>query len=537
MDLLDSTAGHDVAALRAVLSISQSVAGVQRFEDALEVIAEQTLVALNADSFSISRWEPRRGVLRTLINVGHLGPGEERWPDNEEYTLADHPFVGELLERGRPYTGSIDDPDLHAPSAALLRRLGKESELAVPVRFESELWGELWATGNRGRRFGGEEMRLLAAIGAQLSVAIGRAELFSEVSRYAYEDPLTGLANRRRLDERLAELGDADGVPVLLVGDLDGLKTINDRDGHPAGDALLRGVADVLKDVATAYDRAVVARLGGDEFCVLLPDGPLTRAADFARVASGRIARELGSGVSLCWGAATWDAGIRAGSQLVAAADAALLDAKRLGPGRLRLGAPAEPGRVHGAPRRRDHGSAGRNHSRDLVARVVELFDECLPPTTVAGLELLAHELTVAAGAVGWTISATTDDFSGVRTVAGIASMLDPVSGLRALNLAPDEVYLLADYPATADAIARGATFMAGVELEGSDPGELAVLDEFGYRAMLGVGLFDGQRGYLIEIYSDDGHAELAALAPHARVLARYCALDAIGRLRFPGET
>ena len=101
------------------------------------------------------------------------------------------------------------------------------------------MWGELWATGTGGRRFGEHDVRMLQAIAAQVSMAIGRAELFSEVSQYAFEDPLTRVANRRGLDERLRAVRDGEEL-TLLVCDVDGLKTVNDRDGHPAGDALLR---------------------------------------------------------------------------------------------------------------------------------------------------------------------------------------------------------------------------------------------------------------------------------------------------------
>ena len=149
----------------------------QHFEDALVVVAEQSLVALEAASFSISRWERQRGVLRTLINVGELGPGEQRWPQNEEYPLADYRYVTDLLRQGRSYLSSIDDDDADPASLSLLRRLEKESQLAVPVMYEGSMWGQLWATGTRGRRFGPDDVRVLEAIAAQVSVAIGRAEL------------------------------------------------------------------------------------------------------------------------------------------------------------------------------------------------------------------------------------------------------------------------------------------------------------------------------------------------------------------------
>ena len=75
LDLLESSAGNDPRALRAVLRVSQAVLGAHRLDEALEVIAAESLTALDAASFSISRWERERGVLRTVINVGALGPG------------------------------------------------------------------------------------------------------------------------------------------------------------------------------------------------------------------------------------------------------------------------------------------------------------------------------------------------------------------------------------------------------------------------------------------------------------------------------
>ena len=432
--LLDPAAGNDVRALRAVLKVSQAVLGTHRFDDALEVIAEQTLVALDAASFSISRWERERGVLHTMINVGDLGPGEERWPTDEEYPLADYRYVTDLLRQGRPYVNTLDDDDIDPADESLLRRLNKYSELAVPVMYEGVMWGELWASGADRRCFGPDDIRLLEAIAAQISVAIGKAELFSEVSRYAYQDPLTRLANRRRLDECLRGLREGEGHPTLLVCDLDGLKEVNDREGHTAGDALLRGVADVLSDVASAFRASLVARLGGDEFCVVLPAASLAEAERFAHAASGQIARELRNDVSVCWGAAAGDSATCTGHELIAAADAALLEAKRLGPGRLRLRTPGDGALPAGVERRRRSALSGRRVTDDLIPRFVGLLDQVRPSTTLAALELLAGELSYALSAAGWTISVTTDDQTGIRAVCGVVSVLDPSSGLRVVG-------------------------------------------------------------------------------------------------------
>ena len=529
LDLLESSAGNDPHALRAVLRVSQAVLGAHSLDEALEAIACESLAALDAASFSISRWERERGVLRTLINVGDLGPGEERWPHDELYPLAEYGKVAELLRRGEGYVNAVDAPDADEAGVRVLRELGKESELAVPVMYESVMWGELWATGARGRRFGLDDVTLLKAIAAQVSVAIGRAELFSEVSQFAYEDPLTRVANRRGLDERLRELG-SDGVTsTLLVCDVDRLKEVNDRDGHPAGDALLRGIADALSAVASAYPGSLVARLGGDEFCVVLPSRSLTDAEEFARAASRQLLRELGPESTVCWGAAAPEPGARSAHELIAAADSALLEAKRLGPGRIRLRNPGDGAMPEGPHRRREPAAGGRRAGDELVPCVIELLDERKPPTTLAALELLAYEFSRTVDAAAWSISATTEDGTGIQTVRGIESQLDRGSGLRVVELAEDVLYPLADYPTTAEALENGTAFVVDIDRPGCDPAEVEVLRELGYRALLAVGTSDGRLDYLLEIYFDGNHPDLIAFAPHLRVLAHYCARSVYG--------
>ncbi len=245
----------------------------------------------------------------------------------------------------------------------------------------------------------------------------------------------------------------------------------------------------------------------------------------FAHAASGQIAREVRADVSACWGAAASDSETCSGHALIAAADAALLEAKRLGPGRLRLRAPGHGALPVVVQRRRGSARLGRRVTDDVIARVVGLLDQTHPSTTQAALELLAGELTDALGAAGWTLSVTTGNQTAIRAVCGVAGALHPNSGLRVLGPPADEdvFYPLADYPSTARALAEGSAFTAGVDLPGSDPSEVRVLHQLGYRALLGVGIFDGERGYLVEIYFDSDHTELLAVAPLARVLAHYC--------------
>jgi diguanylate cyclase (GGDEF)-like protein len=100
-----------------------------------------------------------------------------------------------------------------------------------------------------------------------------RAEAEARALDLAYHDALTGLANRLRFREVLAaaltKVSDSAGPLGLLCLDLDGFKPVNDRLGHPAGDDLLRAVADRLR--GCVWDTDIVSRLGGDEFAIVLP--------------------------------------------------------------------------------------------------------------------------------------------------------------------------------------------------------------------------------------------------------------------------
>jgi GGDEF domain-containing protein len=96
----------------------------------------------------------------------------------------------------------------------------------------------------------------------------------AQAHHMALHDALTGLANRRSLDERLrgalAWARREQRAIALAYMDLDGFKSINDRHGHEAGDAVLRQVADRLAGRVRGHD--LVARLGGDEFAIVLAD-------------------------------------------------------------------------------------------------------------------------------------------------------------------------------------------------------------------------------------------------------------------------
>jgi diguanylate cyclase (GGDEF)-like protein len=151
--------------------------------------------------------------------------------------------------------------------------------------------------------------------------------------RYALRDPLTGLANRRVLDERIdyeiARHTRQDEPFVVLALDLDGFKAVNDRFGHEAGDEVLRATAGALLEAVRAQD--TVVRLGGDEFCILGPQTDRHSAAHLTeRVLDSLADLSVGiSGLSASVGTAVFPQDGTTPATLLAAADAAALEAKR----------------------------------------------------------------------------------------------------------------------------------------------------------------------------------------------------------------
>jgi diguanylate cyclase (GGDEF)-like protein len=162
------------------------------------------------------------------------------------------------------------------------------------------------------------------------------AASLDEARTEARTDPLTGLLNRRGLNEvflRECERADREDrtLSVWMV-DLDHFKGLNDAMGHAAGDRALQSVADILRAQLRGID--VISRVGGEEFCVLLPN--CTTADAFLRAEAVRLAvaedfEARGVPVTVSIGVASWRAGDVDGSLTVDAADEALYAAKAAG--------------------------------------------------------------------------------------------------------------------------------------------------------------------------------------------------------------
>jgi two-component system cell cycle response regulator len=191
----------------------------------------------------------------------------------------------------------------------------------------------------------------LTMLALQAAEALVRTRLFEQAERLATTDGLTGLLNRRtfnaQIQGRLREAQRYNRPLSLLLLDIDHFKKVNDTYGHPAGDAVLRGVAGLLQKQARETD--IVARYGGEEMALILPETEATGAqaiAERIRRATAAVTHPSEQGaiqVTVSIGLATWPGPGESAEAILEAADKALYRAKQGGRNRVACANPASP--------------------------------------------------------------------------------------------------------------------------------------------------------------------------------------------------
>ena len=227
---------------------------------------------------------------------------------DDRLVLQDHSHDGPIAERVE-LAGNPNSPMAHAVRRGELLLIGQfntfekecglilerpyetqydsESCIVVPLKGSGRVCGVLnLADKKDGGAFDPEiDLPIIEQMAELIGASIYNVELFREMEHRAKSDPLTGLPNRRALEETLGrEIDRAQryGSPLsVLMMDVDGLKDVNDRLGHPGGDAVLQNLAAILLEAVRSVD--VPGRWAGDEFLVLLPDTGAAQAEQLAR--------------------------------------------------------------------------------------------------------------------------------------------------------------------------------------------------------------------------------------------------------------
>jgi diguanylate cyclase (GGDEF)-like protein len=390
--------------LAGLVRLARILAQARTVEEVAERAAEEGRFAFGADSVSLGQLERERGIVRVVVTVGALVPVEERFPVDEQYRLGDFPLLGLMVDEARPWHMRLSDSEPGPGEADLLQRLGATSALATPVLSEGRVWGELFATrGADVEPFDDDDLAFAQAFAGMVSAGLAQVEHLALVEHLAYHDPLTGLGNRRLVEEELEAALDAQhagGPPVTVVmADVNKLKQANDRYGHEAGDRALVAIANALSLATGTVPGAVAGRIGGDEFCAVLPGYGIAIGEALA-AAFLRGTAEAPYGVSVACGLASTELenSRLSAARLFALADGAQYEAKRAGATRPVVAGPATERGERRALR-------GRGDEPGLLESVLDVLAgrERQPPAERIGLaaEALAGRLSAS----GWVVS------------------------------------------------------------------------------------------------------------------------------------
>jgi diguanylate cyclase (GGDEF)-like protein len=331
---------HD-SPVEALANIGAAVLAADSMHDVLSIIGEQARRALDASRVTIGRLDLEARALDVLMNVGDLRAGDERFPSNERHPLDDAIGLGQVIS-GDGFVRTVEERRADDSGIASLHERRLRSEAVWPIVMNETVWGVVWAvTAQDNGMLDHDDLATLRLVATHVASAVAQAERIAEFEELALRDPLTGLGNRRVLDQILREVFLRPAVDrqdvALIMCDVDGLKAVNDSDGHGAGDELLIDAARALTQAASTLEGSTVCRIGGDEFCIILDGGGMLSAHPIADQGAAGFARS-GENRSLSSGVALATPDIVSAAELLRAADEAQYAQKRMRKGLPPLG-------------------------------------------------------------------------------------------------------------------------------------------------------------------------------------------------------
>ena len=336
---------------------------LRQYEEELSVMNRASVIitsSLDVESIFVSLL----AELKKIIDISWAAVSliDER----ETYFLAVHsnfrstwktddrlPIEGTPAEWLATHKETVLEPDIQAESRFAtdrhLLRQGFRSVAHIPLATGDGIIGSLDLASRYPDAFSSRQINILERIASQIASQIKNSRLYSEAVRMTRIDELTGLYNRRAMDEMIAREVDYcsryDALFSLIILDIDSLKLINDNYGHLVGDEFLRQVGSTLRNAIRSTDQAF--RYGGDEFAIILPQTPVDTAVEVAERVRRQLAAnltEMDMPTTASLGVAGWPSDEPTVEALMAAADAALYQAKKQGGNRSCLA--AEPVRV-----------------------------------------------------------------------------------------------------------------------------------------------------------------------------------------------
>jgi len=330
--------------LSMLFDVTRALSAVSDLTGLLRLILERAIDAVDAEKGSLMLMNEAGEELEVRVVFGLPDKEIERKINEGELTCRTFKpgegVAGTVLQTGKPHRvdNTEDEGSFTDRETSHVRSI-----LCVPLTVEDDTLGVINITNRKGTEpFRDEDEEILGALADQAAVAIARARLYEA----AITDGLTGLYIRRfvmhRLREEVRRTRRYGNQLSVVMCDIDHFKQVNDNHGHPAGDAVLVRVADVLRaGLRTEVD--VAGRYGGEEFLLLLPQTTARAAvvaAERLRKSTEQLRVDVGDDeplqVTMSFGIAELDIESGEGpAELIARADAALYASKEAGRNRV----------------------------------------------------------------------------------------------------------------------------------------------------------------------------------------------------------
>jgi len=303
-----------------MVEITSSISSSLNSQEILYLIVTRLCEVFGARECSIVRLDPKGKTVQTMVKSTEPQPREPAMDLDgrpellEAYKSRELVFVSNVVREGIA-----------------------QSVVAAPMLVQDSVLGLICVSLDRKRtRLSDADERFFKVMSGTAANALRNAQMFEEMEHRARTDFLTGLPNHRFFQSTLSvELGRAqrNNHPLsLLIIDLDFLKEVNDRFGHPSGDMVIRSVAETIRNSCREFDFA--ARYGGEEFTVILPETGLNGAIQVADRIRERIASLVFTGIgsiTASIGASNFPLNALGKEDLIRVADQALYVAKNNG--------------------------------------------------------------------------------------------------------------------------------------------------------------------------------------------------------------
>jgi diguanylate cyclase (GGDEF)-like protein len=349
---------HRIAFPLEVIRLKEELQRSASFADRIQLFTERVTTSEPAEAYlsilqhSTQLLGSERGSLLVFDEMSNeltvkAAVGNRAEVLNEARVQLGEGVSGTVFQEGRPLVVR----DLHASGvnpAPAERCYKTESFISYPITIAGRKVGVLNVTDKTEGWYDEFDLSLLESIAPQMALALDRADWQEKAVQFqlmSITDPLTGMLNRRYLEERLMEELNRsrryDYQMSFMMIDIDDFKHYNDRNLHQAGDLALEMTAQCLKSALRSAD--VASRYGGEEFCILLPQTSLSEAKIIAERIRRRVERTryphgkyqpLGA-LTVSIGISTLVPGLETPETIIGAADRALYFAKERGKNRV----------------------------------------------------------------------------------------------------------------------------------------------------------------------------------------------------------